>query len=281
MEETTLDAGPVRYTDTGGSGPVVVLVHGLFVNGSLWRDVLPGLGEHARVVVPELPLGSHPLALRPGTDLTPPGVAALIAEFLAALDLREVTLVGNDTGGAMCQLVAAAHPERLAGLVLTNCDTHRQFLPPAFRYLQLLARVPGGLWLLGQLMRARPVRRLPIAFGWLSATPVDRERADSWAGPVRTDPGVRRDVGAVLRGISTRHTEWAAAELSRFGKPILLAWGRRDRFFRPAQATRLVAEWPDARLEWVEDAATFVPVDAPARLSALVTDFMRAGSSSR
>lgn len=299
MREIELSQGIVRYTDTGpgggsgagggsserpgeaGAAPVVVLVHGLFVNGTLWRDVVSKLSGRARVVVPELPLGSHRLPLRPGADLSPPGIARLIAEFLEALDLREVTLVGNDTGGALCQLVAAHHPERLARLVLTNCDTHRHFLPLAFRYLQVLARVPGGLWLLSQSMRSRALRNSPIAFGWLAATPIDRERSDGWADPVRLDPGVRRDVGRVLRGISTRYTESAAAELAHFGRPILLVWGRRDRFFRPGHAQRLAAEWPDARLEWVDDAATFVPVDAPDRLSALVSDFVRGLSSSR
>jgi pimeloyl-ACP methyl ester carboxylesterase len=289
MHEVELSHGTIRYQDSGATAgpaagvdrPVVVLVHGLLVDGSLWRDVVPRLAEHARVIVPDLPLGSHRVPMRPDADLSPPGVAALIAEFLAALDLREVTLVGNDTGGAMCQLVATRHPERLARLVLTNCDTHDNFLPMAFRPMQWLARVPGAVWLLAQAFRIRPLLASPVGFGSLASTRIDSDRLVGWAAPALSDAGVRRDLERVLRGIHTRYTLRAAEELTRFGRPILLAWGRRDRFFRPSYAERLAAEWPDARLEWIDESATFVPVDAPDKLSALVADFMRETTPSR
>jgi pimeloyl-ACP methyl ester carboxylesterase len=275
MPEVELPQGTVRYTDTGGEGPVVVLVHGAFVSGSLWRDVVGPLAEHARVVVPELPLGSHEVPLRADADLTPPGVARLIADFLAALELCEVTLVGNDTGGAMCQLVATRHGERLARLVLTNCDAYENFLPPAFRYLQVMARVPGSMWVLAQACRSRAIRQLPLAFGWLSLREVDAERAEAWVRPVREDAGVRRDITKVLRGISSRYTMRAAEQLREFDRPVLLAWGRRDRFFRPSFAERLAEDIPGARLAWVDDSATFVAVDAPGELASLISDFLR------
>ncbi|HWN34324.1 MAG TPA: alpha/beta hydrolase [Pseudonocardia sp.] len=275
MPEVELPQGTVRYTDTGGEGPVVVLVHGAFVSGSLWRDVVGPLSEHARVVVPELPLGSHEVPLRADADLTPPGVARLIADFLAALDLRGVTLVGNDTGGAMCQLVATRHGERLARLVLTNCDAYENFLPPAFRYLQVMARIPGSMWLLAQAVRSRAIRQAPLAFGWLSVREVDAERAEAWVRPLRLDAGIRRDLVKVLRGISTRYTLRAAEQLREFDRPVLLAWGRRDRFFRPSFAERLAKDIPDARLVWVDDSATFVAVDAPEELAGLISDFVR------
>ncbi|MBO0850561.1 MAG: alpha/beta fold hydrolase [Pseudonocardia sp.] len=289
MPEVELGHGTIRYTDSGaGAGPeagadrpVVVLVHGLLVDGSLWRDVVPRLAERARVIVPDLPLGSHRVPMRPDADLSPPGIAALIAEFLAALDLRDVTLVGNDTGGAMCQLVATRHPERLARLVLTNCDTHDNFLPMAFRPMQWLARVPGAVWLLAQAFRIRPLLASPVGFGSLARTRIDQDRLTAWAAPALSDSGVRRDLERVLRGIHTRYTLRAAEELARFGRPILLAWGRHDRFFRPSYAERLAAEWPDARLEWIEESATFVPIDAPGTLSSLVADFTREATPSR
>jgi pimeloyl-ACP methyl ester carboxylesterase len=275
MPEVELPQGTVRYADTGGEGPVVVLVHGAFVSGSLWRDVVGPLSEHARVVVPELPLGSHEVPLRPDADLSPPGVARLIADFLAVLDLRGVTLVGNDTGGAMCQLVATRHGERLARLVLTNCDAYENFLPPAFRDLQVMARIPGSMWLLAQAVRSRAVRQAPLAFGWLSVREVDAERAEAWVRPLRENAGIRRDLTKVLRGISTRYTLRAAEQLREFDRPVLLAWGRRDRFFRPSFAERLAKDIPDARLTWVADSATFVAVDAPEELAGLISDFVR------
>ncbi|HEY0573387.1 MAG TPA: alpha/beta hydrolase [Pseudonocardia sp.] len=275
MEQVELTQGAVRYTDTGGRGPVVVLVHGLLVNGSLWRDVVGPVSRHARVVVPELPLGSHRLPMRPDADLSPPGLARLVADLLEALDLREVTLVGNDTGGAICQLVATRHPERLARLVLTNCDAYRNFLPPAFRPLQLLPRIPGALWLTAQTMRSRLVRK--IGFGPLARTGIDAERLADWVQPVLEDARVRRDVAKVLRGISVRYTLEAAERLREFDRPALLAWGRPDPFFKPAFAERLASDIPGARLAWIDDSATFVPVDAPKELAELIVDFVQNG----
>lgn len=164
--QVEIPQGRIDYTDTGGDGPVVVLVHGAFVDGRLWHTVVPLL-TGCRVVVPDLPLGSHRTAMNPGTDFTLPGLATLVADFLAALDLREVTLVGNDSGGAISQRVAADHPERLAALVLTNCDAYENFLPRAFRYLQVVARIPGAVPVLAQALRLKPVRRTPLAFGLL------------------------------------------------------------------------------------------------------------------
>jgi pimeloyl-ACP methyl ester carboxylesterase len=271
-----LPQGTVHYTDTGDPGgtpgPGVVLAHGLLVNGSLWRDVVGPVSRHARVVVPDLPLGSHRTPMRPDADLSPPGVAQVIADLLDALDLREVTLVGNDTGGAICQLVATRHPERLARLVLTNCDAYRNFLPPAFRPMQLLPRIPGALWLTAQTMRSARARQ--IGFGPLSRVGIDSERMADWVQPLLADPGVRRDVAKVLRGISVRYTLEAAERLREFDKPVLLAWGRRDPFFKPAFAERLAADIPHSRLEWLPDSGTFVPVDAPDELARLVVDFL-------
>ena len=144
MNEARLQQGTIRYRESG-TGEPVVLVHGLLTDGQLWREVAPRLARDFRVIAPDWPLGSHQLPLEPGADLSPPGLARIIADFISELDLEEVTLVGNDTGGALCQLVAAHHPERLGRLVLTPCDAYENFLPPAFRPLQMLAHVPGAL----------------------------------------------------------------------------------------------------------------------------------------
>src|SRR4051794_22027636 len=110
-----LPQGPVRVRDEG-EGPPIVFIHGLLVDGRLWDDVVPLLSTHARCIVPDLPLGSHHTALRPDADLTPHGLAKLIADLLAAMDLTDVTLVGNDTGGGLCQIVVTRHPERIGRL---------------------------------------------------------------------------------------------------------------------------------------------------------------------
>lgn len=270
MPQVDLPQGVVHYSDSG-SGPVVVLVHGLLVNGTLWEQVRPLLARDFRVVIPDLPFGSHREAMDEGADLSPAGLARLVAEFLAALDLTEVTLIGNDTGGAICQLVAADHPERLARLVLTNCDAYKDFLPLAFRPLQLLPRIPGATWLASRSLRSAAVR---WAYGLLAATPIPRSVHDGWAEPSQRDRAVRRDTGKVLRGITTRETLRAIEVLRSFDRPVLLAWGREDPFFRPAYAKRLAADIPGSRLEWIDGSKAFVPLDAPERLAELVVDFV-------
>ena len=274
MPQMELPQGTITYEEAG-SGPPIVLIHGALVNGRLWEQVVPELARDARVIVPDLPLASHKIAMKPDADLSPPGLAALIAGFLEALELEDVTLVGNDTGGALCQLVVTRHPERVGRLVLTNCDAYENFLPPAFRYLQLLARVPGGLFSVAQTMRLRANRRMPIAYGWLSKTRISDELLDDWVEPLLTDADVRRDGRKVLRGISKRYTIEAAAKLGEFDGPALVIWGREDKFFKPKYAERLTAEFKDGRLEWIDEARTFVMLDKPDRVAELVGAFAR------
>src|SRR5260370_19750965 len=104
MTEIELSSGTIESTDTGGDGPVLVLLHGLLMDASLWDEVIAELSSALRCVVPTLPLGAHRHPMRPDADLSPPGIARLVAEFMDRLDLGDVTLVGNDTGGARVHL---------------------------------------------------------------------------------------------------------------------------------------------------------------------------------
>jgi pimeloyl-ACP methyl ester carboxylesterase len=274
IAEARLPQGTIRYREMG-SGEPIVLVHGLLANGLLWRDVAPLLARDFRVIVPDWPLGSQELAMTPGTDLSPPGLAAIIAGFMSELELRGVTLVGNDTGGAICQLLAVNHPERLARLVLTPCDTFENFLPPAFRPLQALARLPGAVYVIAQALRPRATRRLPLAYGWLAKRGIADEVSDAWLAPALSSASVRREIAAVLKGISSRYTLEAAERFGEFGKPVLIAWAPEDRFFKLRDAERMTAAFPHARLELIEDSYTFVPIDQPQRTAQLIADFAR------
>jgi pimeloyl-ACP methyl ester carboxylesterase len=271
MPTVSLPPGEVEYQDTGAGAPIVLL-HGLLVNGSLWNAVVPLLAREHRVIVPELPLGCHRVPLSPDAPLAPPDVARLVADLLAALDLDDVTLVGNDTGGAIAQLVAADHPERLGRLVLTPCDAYENFLPPPFKPLQLLARAPLVFDAVLQGMRFKPLQRSPLAFGLLMRRP-DPELMDGWVRAALASRPARRDAMKVLRGISKRQTLAAAERLRGLGKPVLLAWAPEDRAFKLRYAERLAAEIPGARLERIEDSLTFVPVDQPARTAELIAGF--------
>ena len=217
----------------------------------------------------------HQVPLNPGADLSPPGLARLIADFLAELKLEDVTLVGNDTGGALCQLVAVHHPARLGRLVLTPCDAYENFLPPAFRGLQVLARIPGAVFVIAQSLRPRAVRRLPFAYGWLTKRGIDDDISDSWLAPALSNRRVRGELAALLKGISNRYTLEAATHFGEFTKPVLLAWAPEDRFFKLRYAERLANAFPNAHLECIEDSFTFVPIDQPERTANLIAEFAR------
>ena len=172
--ELELPQGPIRYFEAG-SGEPIVFVHGLLVNANLWRKVVARLSPEFRCIALELPLGSHTLPMPAGADLTPHGLADLIADAIEALALEEVALVGNDTGGALCQMVVTRRPERIGRLVLTSCDYRDNFPPKMFRYLKLAVAIPGAMRLLMLPMRLRAPRRLPFAFGWLVKRPIARQ----------------------------------------------------------------------------------------------------------
>lgn len=271
--------GTIRYRELGAGQPIV-LVHGLLANGLLWEDVAPRLGE-LRVIVPDWPLGAHDTPLRPGTDLTPLGLAQIVADFLAALDLEDVTLVGNDTGGLICQVVAVEHPERLARLVLTPCDAYENCLPPLFRPLSTLAHVPGFVWLMANCLRPRPARRLPNTFGWLSKRPLAPEVSDAFLAPALRDAAIRRELAAILRSLTKGYALDAAARFGEFRKPVLILWAAEDRVFPWRYADRLALAFPDTRLERIADSYAFVSIDQPARTAELIAGFARERATTR
>jgi pimeloyl-ACP methyl ester carboxylesterase len=251
-----------------------VFVHGLLVDGQLWRDVASRLERDFRVIVPDLPLGSQPEPLPKGADLSPPGLAQLVADFLDALELENVTLVGNDTGGAICQLVAVHHPARVGRLVLTNCDAYEHFPPPAFKPLAVLGRSTTVLTGIAQSMRFAAMRRSPLAYGWLMRR-FDDERCRAWVEPVRRDPAVRAQVAQILAGMNPKYTLEAASHFPSLEIPVLIAWAAQDRFFKLATAERMAREIPNARLERIEDSYTFVSIDQPERTAELIGAFAR------
>jgi len=284
------DLGPAQTLDLGGGrsvrahvtgeGPPIVFVHGALVNANLWRKVVPRLDGFKRVTL-DLPLGSHIEPMPRDADLRPPALADLIADSLAALELTDVTLVGNDTGGGLCQIVATRRPERIGALVLTSCDAFDSFPPRFFRIVLAPARVPGMIPIAFGGLRLRPLRRLPIAYGWLTTKPIDRDAEDSYVLPVLTRGGIRRDVRKLLGGLDPTYTLDAAAKLAGWDRPALIAWSEKDRFFPTEHAERLAKVIPDARLEWIEGARTFSMEDEPERVAAVIGSFMRESVGAR
>ncbi|MGW2718697.1 alpha/beta fold hydrolase [Streptomyces sp. NPDC001492] len=276
--EIELSAGTVAYQDTGGDGPVLVLLHGLMMDGSLWEGPLAHLAADHRCIAPTLPLGAHRHPVHADADLSLPGVARLVAELLERLDLREVTLVGNDTGGVLVQFLMAGGEARVARAVLVSCDAFDNF-PPGLtgRTLVLTGRLSPRLFgLFMQQMRVRAVRRLPIAFGRLT------KRGDAatarWMRPVLRQPAIRRDAVRLLRGANraTRRLLEATAErLPLFDRPALVVWAREDRVMPPEHGRRLAALLPQGRLVEVDDGYTLLPLDRPAELARIIREFVR------
>jgi pimeloyl-ACP methyl ester carboxylesterase len=268
-----LGAGRRIRAHVAGEGPAIVFVHGALVNANLWRKVVPRLGGYTRVTL-DLPLGSHTEAMPRDADLTPPALADLIADALAALGLDDVTIVGNDTGGALTQITAVRRPERIGRIVLTSCDAFENFPPRFFRVALAPARIPGAIPVAFAALRLRPLRRLPIAYGWLSNEPIDRAAEDSYVLPVLTRRGLRRDVRKLLAGLDPAYTLDAATKLTAFDRPALIAWSENDRFFPREHGERLATLIPGARFELIEGARTLSPEDRPERLAELIAGFV-------
>ncbi|MEU4625371.1 alpha/beta hydrolase [Actinoplanes sp. NPDC023801] len=263
MRQVRLSTGALEYEDTGGEGPTLVFLSGLFVGGSLWRHVVADLRRDHRCVVPEMPLGAHRIAMDPDADLSSPALAALVGEFLRVVDLHDVTLIGCDWGGA--QLVAAhGHAERVARLVLLPQEAFENY-PPGLpgRMAAAAAKVPAGVTLALQTLRVRGLRRTPVNFGLMSKRPVPDQVMDAWLAPALGSAAIRRDVVKYLRG--TRRGEYveAARALSSFSRPALVMWAPECRMMRPGFGARLAEALPQGRLVHVPDCFTLVPEDQP------------------
>ncbi|HZJ29169.1 MAG TPA: alpha/beta hydrolase [Solirubrobacterales bacterium] len=294
-----LPQGRLEYRDQG-EGPAIVFCHGLLVASDIWDEVVPPLLDAGyRCVRPELPMGSHRIPMNEDADLSPPGLASVIGEFLAALDLEDATMVGNDSGGAVLQMLAAraakspvgagqsavsgaesgrgaearatGGAERIGRVVLTNCDIGKVFPPFPYNFLPPLARVPGGLALLTASMRLRPVRWL--AYSPIAGTRIPDARLRQWLEPGLTNPRIRADTGKLVAGVRKSQSIEAAERLRDFTRPVLFAWGASDVLFRPSLAAGLADTLPDARVELIPRAKTYVMLERPDRLAQLIAEF--------
>ncbi|WP_406277738.1 alpha/beta hydrolase [Nocardia sp. NBC_00881] len=276
--EVDLSSGTVVYHDAG-SGPVLVFVHGYLVNANIWRKLVPLLTNEFRCLTPDWPLGSHLIPMRREANLTPIGIAGMIAEFLEALDLRAVTLVGNDSGGAYSQIAAARHPDRLARLVLTDCETPDCTWPPTpggFGLLKATAAHPASYRALYQVLRVRRTWRWRNTYGRLAKYPINGRVMNSYIRPVLNDPAIRVDGRKAIGSVSARFSRAAAEELAtRFDKPVLLAWAAEDPVF-PLDHARRFAIRLDAPLMTIADSYTYIAEDQPARTADVLEDWLHA-----
>lgn len=276
VRTVSIPAGEIEIHEIGTGTPIVCL-HGVLVSWQIWEPFARPLAARGyRVIMPSLPLGAHPTAMRAGTDLTPPGLARIVADVIGALALPTVTTLSTDTATALTQLVLTLHPGVIDRAVMTSGDCFRYFFPPMFRPLQALGYVPWLLPRVARAMKNQKLRQSPFALGWITKTGVSDEIAEAWGAPIVRDRAVRRDTAKVLRGINTRHTMRAAKALPDVTIPVMLVWGEIDKAFPVKLAHRLAALIPNCRIETVPDAACFVSLDQPGALVSLVEDFVPA-----
>ncbi len=273
-KEVQLPQGPIRYREAGEGKPVV-FVHGYLVDGRLWDGVVDRLSDRFRCIAPDWPIAAHRAAMNRDADLSPPGIARIIADFLAKLELEDVTIVGNDSGGAMSQVLVTTHPDRIGRLALTNCDTHENFPPGMFKAMPPLAKLPGGMFLLSAPFRVEAIARR--AFAPFAKTKIPNDLVASWMEPAKTDPAVLRDAAKVTAGMNKRYTLAAAEKLRGSQLPIRLLWAPGDKYFPISYAERLASETGNAEIVRIENAKTFVPLDQPQRVADEIAEF--AGSS--
>ena len=271
-----LPGGALQVRDSGGDGPLVVFVHGILVDGRLWDGVWPAVAAAGyRCVMPNLPFGAHRLPLDADADRSPTGQADRIARLVSALGAESAVIVGNDSGGAVSQILTANHPEVVDRLVLTSADAFEHFPPLAFKALPPVARSPRllrpALWALTR----KPIRRMPFSFGLISKTPVPVDLMDDWFAPPFADPGILRDAAGFMAGMKPSLTLDAAEELRSFPRPALVAWSADDKFFPVSDGEKLASIIPQGRLVLIEDSYTFSPIDQPEATAEAIVSFLK------
>jgi pimeloyl-ACP methyl ester carboxylesterase len=273
MFELELNAGTIEYEDTGGSGPVLVLLHGPVMDGSVWEPLVEELRSEHRCVVPTLPLGAHRRAMRPDADLSLAGFGTLVGELIDALELDDVTLVQNDHAAAL--VLAGQRPERIARLVVSSCEAFENY-PPGLpgKNLRVTAILPGGLFVAMQAMRIGALRRSPIGFGWMAKRPLPDDLVDRWLRPLQSDAGVRRDLRKYAIGARRAQMVEVCERLAGFPAPALIVWTPEDRVQRPEHGRRLAGLLPEARLVEIADSYTLIMRDQPHAFASAIRDFV-------
>ncbi len=272
MPSVTLSSGAIHYEMSGPSdGRPLVFIHGYAMGSSLWRALSERLSAQSLLcLAPTWPLGAHKTPMAADADLTMEGIAAMVGEFLDVLGLDDVVLVGNDTGGAIAQILATTTPARLGALVLTSCDAFEHFPPPILKPFIAAAKAGPAFTAVVQPLRTRIGRRR--AYGALAYADIDR-LVSEWLEAPLNDNRIRADLRRFTASLNRQSTVHAAERLPRFTRPALVAWSADDAFFPVEDGRRLAAVLPDSRLAVIQDAKTFSMIDQPDSLAELIVDF--------
>ena len=225
-------SGPASYIDTGGPGRVALFVHGLGTSSYLWRHVIDQLDGQRRCVAVDLPLhGQTPAAA--DQDFTLPGFARFLAEFCEGLELNDVDLVANDTGGAISQVFATGHPELLHTLTLTNCEAHNNLPPKVLLPAVWLAHMGLAARISPRLLRdIRRGRKRFYGLGYQDIENLPEDLARFWLESQFATPELARQNQRIMTSLHARDLLAIEPALARLQVPTLIVWGTGDKFFR-------------------------------------------------
>jgi pimeloyl-ACP methyl ester carboxylesterase len=275
MKSVQVQAGTIEYREQGDpAGPAVVLLHGLFMNDTLWDLALPLLPDGFRYLLPVLPLGGHRLAMHEDADLTMPGMVGILADFLDALDLTEVTLVVSDWGGPLF-LTDIGRDKRVSRLVICPCEAFENF-PPGFpgKVSWLASRTPMTVSLAMRQLSIGWLRRQWFMFGQMAKKPVPQHIVDSWLMGGPADRAVRRDLVKYCR---TRFDKpdlvRATDRLEQFGGDTLVLWSHNP--VMPDRHARRLGELTAGQLRYIDDANVLIMLDQPEQTAHAIGEFLQ------
>lgn len=275
MKSVDVAAGTIEYRDVGNSdGPPVVLLHGLLMNDTLWNPALPLLPQGFRYLLPVLPMGGHRIPMRPDADLSMAGMVGIVADFLDALDLSDVTLVVTDWGGPLF-LTDAGRDKRVGQLVICPCEAFDNF-PPGIpgKIAVLAARNDLSLRMSLRMLQTGWLRRQRPIFGMMAKKPVSQQLVDAWLVHALDDKRVRGDLAKYCQTrLDGDKLVRATNRLAGFDHPALVLWSH-NHVMPSTHGEQLAALLPNAQLRFVDDAYVLVMLDQPEPVAAEIEAFL-------
>jgi len=275
-DTVVVDNVEIEYDDTG-SGPPLVFVHGVYVTGELWADVTARLSGAHRCIVPTWPFGAQRKPVGAGVDIGVEAAGRRILKLLEVLDLSNVTLVANDTGGGI--VLAALGNNRpdfdgVARLGFPNCASFEHFRPSGFAPLARLCRFNTTLGAgVLRLLATKP--GLDQFASKVTRHGIDKARRNEIFGGFASSAEVRREAVRLTADLNPRYTLAATTAINAWEKPVLLAWGNSDELFPISHAERLADAFPHAVLHAIDDSSTYVMLDHPDETASAIAEFIK------
>ena len=255
-------SGRVSYSEQG-SGPVALFVHGVLLNGHLWRHQQTGLSDLRRTIAVDL-LAHGDTEIESDQNVSVTANAKMLNEFLDALNIDTVDVVGNDSGGGISQIFSALYPERVRSLTLTNCDTHDNWPPEAFKPFVAMVKAGGLRGTLEAMLSDKSIYRSPDALGLAYEHPenVTDETIESYLRPFLATEQRTRDLERFVEAFDNKHTTAIEPKLKTLKAPTLIVWGTDDIYFDvkwsrwladTIPGTKRRVEFKDARIFFPEE----------------------------